>query len=72
MSVGQYVLTPEEQDKLDWAYSILTEEQSVECYDNAAEVAVPECLQVEAAEFLEELFAKIIVNSAVATFKRGE
>jgi hypothetical protein len=64
MSVGQYILTPEEQAKLEWCYSILSEEQIVECYDNASECAIPESLQVEAAEFLETLFATIIINSS--------
>jgi hypothetical protein len=72
MKGDHYTLTPEEQAKLEWCYSLLSEEQIADCYDRASEFAVPESQQAEAAEFLEGLIAMLIINNLRADFKRGE
>jgi hypothetical protein len=64
--------TPEEQEQLDWCRTVLTEEQIVECEEEAAEIAGAELHQNEAAELLVKLYARMIVRNVRAEHSGGE
>jgi hypothetical protein len=57
-------LTPGEQDRLDWCYQNLTEEEISDCQDEAMEFAAVEVNAPTAYEALRELLVKVIVRNA--------
>jgi hypothetical protein len=65
-------LRPEESETLDWCYTALTEEQIVQCEEEAAEIAGAELHQDEAAELLVRLYARMIVRNIRAERRDDE
>jgi hypothetical protein len=63
-------ITPEEET-LDWCCTVLTEEQIVECEEEAAEIAGAELHQQEAAELLVKILARRIVRNVRAEHSGG-
>jgi hypothetical protein len=58
--------TPEEQETFDWCRLALTEEQIVDCEEQASELAGAELHQEEAAELFVKLLAKVIIRNVRA------
>jgi hypothetical protein len=71
MNPHEINLTPEEQEQLNWCRTVLTEEQIVQCEEEAAEVAGAELHQDEAAELLVRLYARMIVRNVRAEHNGG-
>ncbi len=65
-------MTPEEREQIDWCCTVLTEEQIVECEEEAAEIAGAELHQQEAAELLVKILARRIVRNVRAERNGGE
>ena len=59
-------MTAKESKMLDWCYAGLTEEQIVDCEEEAAAIAGVELHQEEAAELLVRLYARMIVRNVRA------
>jgi hypothetical protein len=72
MSQHEITITPEQQEQIDWCFAVLTEEQIVECEEEAAEIAGAELHQDEAAELLVKLYARMIVRNVRAERNGGE
>jgi len=72
MNPHEMKVTPEEQNQLDWCLAVLTEEQIVDCEEEAAEIAGAELHQHEAAELLVRLYARMIVRNVRAEREGGE
>jgi DNA-binding transcriptional regulator YbjK len=64
-------ITPEEQEQLDWCFSILTDEQIYDCQLESEEIAGVELHQGEAAELLVKLYARMIVRNVTAERNQG-
>jgi hypothetical protein len=71
MNPPEMKITLEESETLDWCYAALTEEQIVECEEEAAEIAGAELHQDEAAELLVNLYARMIVRNVRAAHNGG-
>lgn len=63
--------TRSEEEMLDWCCTVLTEEQIVDCEEEAAEIAHAELHQHEAAELLVKIFARRIIRSVRAERNGG-
>ena len=71
MNPYEMKLTTKEHEQLDWCYAALTEEQIVQCEEEAAEIAGAELHQDEAAELLVKLYARMIVRNVRAQRNGG-
>jgi hypothetical protein len=64
-------ITASEQDALGWCYLALTEEQILECEEEADEIAGIELHQAEAAELLVRTLARIRIRNVRAEMNRA-
>jgi hypothetical protein len=72
MNPHEMKITAREQEQIDWCFAVLTEEQIVECEEEAAEVAGAELHQEEAAELLVKLYARLVVRNVRAERTGGQ
>jgi hypothetical protein len=65
------LLTPEDQNRLAWCYSMLDEEQIAEAEAEAFEIASKEANAPHAYELLVELLAEIMLARLQAEMNEG-
>jgi hypothetical protein len=71
MNLHKMKATLEESTILDWRYAPLSEEQCVQCEEEAMERAGAELNQDEAAELLARMYTRMIVRNVRAECNQG-
>ena len=64
-------MTPEEADALDWCRLALSEEQTVDCEEGAAEIAGAEVHEEDATELMVRTLARVLIRNVRAEMGDG-